>query len=99
MRRFMSTMATRARQFAPLKDGAPASAHLPRLKVGGHSHLYLIVPPFVSNIWAFSCREWYLTSMELSGWFPNVFPFLISLLHMRPEVARTRSALEVQEAA
>lgn len=34
MRIFMTTMASRARQFAPLKEGASASAHLPRLKVG-----------------------------------------------------------------
>lgn len=35
MRRFISSMAARSgRQFAPLKDGAAANSHLPKLKVG-----------------------------------------------------------------
>jgi hypothetical protein len=42
MRRFLSTMAAGARKFAPLKEGAAANSHLPKLRVG-NSGFYTFV--------------------------------------------------------
>lgn len=42
MRGFVSTMAAGARKFAPLKEGAAADTHLPRLKVGNSYLLHIL---------------------------------------------------------